>query len=93
MRGSPTPTAPRSRHRTLRELGPSLGATPVLLDGELAGGDLWIGDLLHLDGRDVAGLPFRERRALLEDLPLAGPHWRLAPVFPGGGAEVVAAVA
>ena len=77
---------------TLRELGPSLGATPVLLDGELVGGDLWIGDLLHLDGRDVAGLPFRERRALLEDLPLAGPHWRPAPVFPGGGAEVVAAV-
>ena len=27
-----------------------------------------------------------------QDLPLAGPHWRLAPVFPGGGAEVVAAV-
>jgi len=77
---------------TLRELGPSLGATPVLLDGELVKGDLWIGDLLHVDGRDVAGLPFRERRALLEDLPLAGPHWRLAPVFPGGGPEVVDAV-
>jgi bifunctional non-homologous end joining protein LigD len=77
---------------TLRELGPSLGATPVLLDGELVGGDLWIGDLLHLDGRDVAVLPFRERHALLADLSLAGPHWRLAPVFPGGGAEVVAAV-
>ena len=77
---------------TLRELGPSLGATPVLLDGELVGGDLWIGDLLHLDGRDVAGLPFRERHALLEGLELAGPHWRLAPVFPGGGAEVVTAV-
>jgi bifunctional non-homologous end joining protein LigD len=77
---------------TLRELGPSLGATPVLLDGELVGGDLWIGDLLHVDGRDVAGLPFRERHALLADLPLAGAHWRLAPVFPGGGAEVVTAV-
>ena len=33
-------------------------------------------------------LPFRERRALLEALPLAGAHWRLAPVFPGAGAEV-----
>ncbi len=64
----------------------------MLLDGELVGEDLWIGDLLHLDGRDVARLPFRERYALLNDLPLAGPHWRLAPVFPGGGAEVVAAV-
>src|SRR5690349_19204101 len=77
---------------TLREFGRSLGAIAVLLDGELVRGDLWIGDLLHLDGRDVSGLPFRERHALLEGLPLAGPHWRLAPVFPGGGAEVVAAV-
>jgi bifunctional non-homologous end joining protein LigD len=77
---------------TLRELGPSLGATAMLLDGELVGGDLWIGDLLHLDGRDVGRLPFRDRRALLENLPLSGPHWRLAPVFPDGGAEVVAAV-
>jgi bifunctional non-homologous end joining protein LigD len=77
---------------TLRELGPSLGATALLLDGELVGGDLWIGDLLHLDGRDVAALPFRERHGILAELALSGPHWRLAPVFPGGGAEVVAAV-
>ncbi len=79
---------------TLRELGPSLGATQVLLDGELTGrGELWIGDLLHLDGRDARALPFSERRALLEGLPLHGSHWRLAPVFPDGGSEVVAAVA
>ena len=77
---------------TLRELGPSLGATPVLLDGELvAGGDLWIGDLLHLDGRDVAALPFRERRALLERLPLGGPALAARAGLPGGGAEVLAA--
>jgi bifunctional non-homologous end joining protein LigD len=79
----------------LRELGPSLGATQVLLDGELTGPpqrpQLWIGDLLHLDGRDACPLPFRERRALLERLPLDGPHWRLAPVFPGAGREVLAA--
>ncbi|WP_219418843.1 DNA polymerase ligase N-terminal domain-containing protein [Pseudonocardia nigra] len=84
------PAVPR-----LRELGPSLGATAVLLDGELVGppdrADLWIGDLLHLDGHDACALPFRERRALLEGLPLDGPHWKLAPVFPGGGPEVVAA--
>ncbi|GAA1259456.1 hypothetical protein GCM10009609_23000 [Pseudonocardia aurantiaca] len=81
----------------LRELGPSLGATPVLLDGELAGpverAELWIGDLLHLDGRDTCPLPLRERRALLERLPLNGPHWKLAPVFPDAGQEVVAAAA
>ena len=79
----------------LRGLGPSLSATRALFDGELAPdtADLWIGDLLHLDGRDTAALPFRERRALLEALPLAGPHWRPAPVFPGAGAEVLTAVA
>ena len=77
----------------LRELGPSLGATPVLFDADLAAdGSLWIGDLLHLDGTDTAPLPFRERRALLEELGPAGPAWRLAPVFPGGGPEVLDAV-
>jgi bifunctional non-homologous end joining protein LigD len=81
----------------LRELGPSLGATQVLLDGELTertgGPELWLGDLLHLDGHDAAALPFRERRALLDGLPLNGPRWRPAPVFPGGGPEVVQAAA
>ncbi len=80
---------------SLRELGPSLGATQVLLDAELLaaaeGGQLWIGDLLHVDGRDACPLPFRERRALLEGLPLDGPRWRLAPVFPGAGPEVLTA--
>ncbi len=73
----------------LRGLGPSLSATEVLLDAELSGDDLWIGDLLHLDGRDTTGLAFPERRSLLEELPLRGPHWRLAPVYPGAGPEVL----
>jgi bifunctional non-homologous end joining protein LigD len=82
----------------LRDLGPALGATQVLLDAELAGdplaaADLWVGDLLHLDGRDCTPLPFTERRALLEGLPLAGPDWRVAPVFPDSGAAVLAAAA
>lgn len=80
---------------SLRELGPSLGATQALLDAELVGGGegayLWIGDVLHANGRDACPLPFRERRALLERLPLDGPRWRLAPVFPGAGPEVLAA--
>jgi bifunctional non-homologous end joining protein LigD len=82
----------------LRDLGPALGATQVLLDAELAGdplaaADLWVGDLLHLDGRDCTPLPFTERRALLEGQPLAGPDWRVAPVFPDSGAAVLAAAA
>ncbi len=76
-----------------RGLGPALSARPVLLDAELVGPDLWLGDLLHLDGRDVRDLPWRERHALLEGLGLQGPHWRPAPVFPGGGDEVVAGAA
>jgi bifunctional non-homologous end joining protein LigD len=82
---------------SLRELGPSLGSTQVMLDAELVGGAegayLWIGDLLHVDGRDTCPLPLRERRALLEELPLEGPRWRLAPVFPGAGREVLEAAA
>ena len=80
---------------SLRELGPSLGATQVLLDAELLaaaeGAELWIGDLLHVDGRDACPLPFRERRALLEGLPLDGPHWRARAGLPRGGPEVLTA--
>jgi len=82
----------------LRGLGPALGAAQVLLDAELAGdplaaADLWIGDLLHLDGRDCTPLPFTERRALLEGLPLAGPDWRIAPAFADSGAAGAAVLA
>lgn len=82
----------------LRALGPSLGATALLLDGELVGDPrrsavLWIGDILHLDGRACLDLPFADRRALLEGLPLTGSNWRPAPVYPAGGREVVAAAA
>jgi bifunctional non-homologous end joining protein LigD len=80
----------------LRGLGSALGATPALLDAELAGSplrtaDLWIGDLLYLDGRDTTPLPFTQRRELLEGLPLSGPHWRVAPAFADAGAAVLAA--
>jgi bifunctional non-homologous end joining protein LigD len=79
---------------TLRELGPTLGATSMLLDAELTkAGELWISDLLYLDGRDTRCLPFRERRRLLEELPLTGPHWRVAPVFPATDPDAVLAAA
>ncbi|MDT7691180.1 MAG: bifunctional non-ous end joining protein LigD [Pseudonocardiales bacterium] len=81
------------RHPELAGLGATLGSTAVLLDGEIGGTPpgLWISDLLHLDGRDCLALPYRERRALAESLPLTGPHWRLVPSYPGGGAAVLAA--
>ncbi len=47
-------------------------------------------DLLHLDGRSTMGLPFRERRALLEELGLSGPAWS-TPALHSSGAELMAA--
>ena len=75
----------------LRGLGPALGSTQALLDGEIDAQGLWVGDVLHLDGRDATPLPFDERKDLLAGVPLDGPHWRPAPTFPGDGAAVLAA--
>jgi bifunctional non-homologous end joining protein LigD len=82
----------------LRGLGASLGATQVLLDGQLDAtpgehANLWLGDLLHLDGRDCVDLPFTDRRALLVELNPAGRHWRVVPAYPDAGREVLAAAA
>jgi bifunctional non-homologous end joining protein LigD len=40
-------------------------------------------DLLQLDGRPLTGLPYVDRRALLDELALAGPYWQTPPSFPG----------
>jgi bifunctional non-homologous end joining protein LigD len=40
-------------------------------------------DVLQLDGRPVVDLPYAGRRALLEELALAGPYWQTPPSFPG----------
>jgi ATP dependent DNA ligase domain len=42
-------------------------------------------DLLWLDGRLLTGLPYAERRDLLEELALAGPAWRTVGSFAGRG--------
>ncbi|GJF06141.1 non-homologous end-joining DNA ligase [Pseudonocardia sp. D17] len=82
----------------LRAFGPAVGATPLLLDAELVGNPrrdavLWIGDLMHLDGRDTLDVPFADRRALLEGLELVGPAWRPAPAYRDAGQAVVDAAA
>jgi bifunctional non-homologous end joining protein LigD len=48
-------------------------------------------DLLWLDGRLLTGLPFVERRRLLEDLGVAGPAWQTVASFPGTGTALLAA--
>jgi bifunctional non-homologous end joining protein LigD len=77
----------------LAGLGAALGSTEALFDGEIDGTPpgLWITDLLHLDGRDTTVLPYTRRRALLEELPLTGPAWRLAPSYDEGGSVVASA--
>jgi bifunctional non-homologous end joining protein LigD len=42
-------------------------------------------DLLWLDGQSTMDLPYRQRRALLEDLGVEGPNWQTPPHFTGGG--------
>ena len=49
-------------------------------------------DLLQLDGRSLLDLPYRDRRALLDELGLAGPFWQTPPSFPGEDFPAVRAV-
>jgi bifunctional non-homologous end joining protein LigD len=46
-------------------------------------------DLLELDGADLTGRPYEERRALLLDLVEPGPHWKVSEGWVGGGAELM----
>jgi bifunctional non-homologous end joining protein LigD len=48
-------------------------------------------DLLRLDGLDLTPRPYTERRAALEALGLAGPHWLVPPSFTDGAATTAAA--
>src|SRR5439155_19099597 len=36
-------------------------------------------DVLYLDGRSLLDAPYSKRRALLEELTLAGPNWQVTP--------------
>jgi bifunctional non-homologous end joining protein LigD len=50
-------------------------------------------DLLYLDGHTTLELPYRERRALLEELALEGPAWQTPRYHAGEGRELLAAAA
>ena len=112
------------RYPELRELGRALGATEVVLDGEIVALDPKTGrpsferlqrrmhvesesairrlrqdvpityaifDLLWLDGHPTMGLPYTERRRLLEGLALAGPNWHTPAAHPGEGRALLEA--
>jgi bifunctional non-homologous end joining protein LigD len=42
-------------------------------------------DLLWLDGKHTVELSYENRRELLAELDLSGPHWQTPPHFTGGG--------
>jgi bifunctional non-homologous end joining protein LigD len=48
-------------------------------------------DLLYLDGRNTTGLPYTQRRELLEALELRGPRWDTPPYSRGSGKDALAA--
>ncbi|MDG4821537.1 non-homologous end-joining DNA ligase [Asanoa sp. WMMD1127] len=48
-------------------------------------------DLLRLDGEDLTGRPWAERRAALESLGLAAARWTVPPTFTDGEATLAAA--
>src|SRR5262249_11253261 len=48
-------------------------------------------DVLHLGAHSTLAVPYRERRELLADLGLEGPHVRTPPWYAGGGADVLQA--
>jgi bifunctional non-homologous end joining protein LigD len=49
-------------------------------------------DVLQLDGRPLLDLEYTQRRAILDELALAGPYWQTPPSFPGGDFEAVRSV-
>jgi bifunctional non-homologous end joining protein LigD len=55
---------------------------------------LQVFDVLHLDGWSTRGCPYREQRALLDELALEGPAWRVpASVVVQRAEDIVARVA
>jgi bifunctional non-homologous end joining protein LigD len=48
-------------------------------------------DLLHLEGRSLLGLPYEERRRLLDELELTGPSWQVPAFHRGDGEALLAA--
>ena len=52
----------------------------------------FLADLVWLEGHATTPLPFRQRRALLEQLDLSGSTWRTAPAQVADGSSLLAAV-
>jgi bifunctional non-homologous end joining protein LigD len=71
---------PRIQARGATAVGAAMAAQPIVC--------MWF-DVLAYDGHDVTGLPWAERRALLEQLALSGPAWQTPAVARGDGATAL----
>jgi bifunctional non-homologous end joining protein LigD len=49
-------------------------------------------DVLHVGDEPLLARPWHDRRAVLDDLAVAGPHWAMTPTFPGSGVELLETV-
>jgi bifunctional non-homologous end joining protein LigD len=65
----------RMHLRNAREVARLVTAVPATL---------MVFDLLRLDGEDLTGRPLEERRALLEELPLAESRWQVPAAYDDG---------
>lgn len=73
--------APRMHQRNPAAIGELAASTPATY---------MIFDLLQIGNRSLIELPYSQRRALLEQTRLAGPHWQIPHLLPGPGTEALA---
>jgi bifunctional non-homologous end joining protein LigD len=66
------------------------GGTHAGRAARIAPATLIVFDVLHLDGRAVRRLQYRERRGLLAELALDGERWRTPPAYRAGRDDLAA---
>jgi bifunctional non-homologous end joining protein LigD len=83
------------RFKEIRRLSRQLGARDAVLDGVIRTQaepvTYAIFDLLYLEGRDLMGEPYSERRRLLRGLGLDGERWQTPSHSVGHARELLAA--
>jgi bifunctional non-homologous end joining protein LigD len=85
-----------SLYPQVRRLSRQIGSRDAVLDGMLVAFEGYpvtyvIFDLVHLDGQDLGGEPYRRRRELLEELGLEGESWQTPHYARGQARELLAA--
>jgi bifunctional non-homologous end joining protein LigD len=80
-----------SRYPELRGLGPALGSTSAVLDGEIVAfeGERPSFERLQRRMHSTLALPYRERRKLLDELGPQGPSWQTPAAHEEGGTALL----